>query len=115
FAAEPHAVLPVAIERRDRSLALHERVRSLSEARPAPRLANRAAHRSKDVGNRLTVEARVGPLDLTSDAARARKDHELLRRVIRAALLRRADDERRREQVVVAAVGAGPDHRLVEG
>src|SRR4030095_10072278 len=82
FAAEPHAILPVAVERRDRALTLHERVRTLSEAGTAPRLANRAAARTKDVGDRLAIETRIGPLDLTADAARAREDHELPGRAI---------------------------------
>src|SRR6266852_2394073 len=34
FAAEPHAVLPVAVERRDRALSLLERVGTLSEPGP---------------------------------------------------------------------------------
>src|SRR5262245_15209380 len=36
FAADAHAVLPVAIERRDRALARIERVLALAEARSAP-------------------------------------------------------------------------------
>src|SRR5262245_59992152 len=71
FAAEPHAILPVAIERRDRALPFHQRVRPLPEAGTAPRLANRAADRPEDVGDRAAVEARVAPLDLPADAARA--------------------------------------------
>src|SRR5215510_10866895 len=114
FAAEPHAILPVAIERRDRALPLDERVRSLTEARSAPRLANRAADRAEDIGDRVAVEARVGPLDLPADAARAREDDELSGRPARTVLLRRANHERGGQQIVVAAVGARADHRLVE-
>ena len=40
FAAESHAVLPVAVERRDRALARRQRVGALAEARAAPRLAD---------------------------------------------------------------------------
>src|SRR5215204_2045108 len=39
FAADAHAVLPVAVERGDRALPLFQRVRPLTEAGPAPRLA----------------------------------------------------------------------------
>src|SRR3989475_2720355 len=106
FAAQSHPILPVAIERGDRALTLLERVRALAEARPAPRLTDRAANGSKHVGDRLAVEPRIRPLDLAPHAAGAPEDHELLRRVIRPALLRRTDDERRCQQIVVAAVGA---------
>src|SRR6266850_714553 len=42
FAAEPHAVLPVAIEGGDRALTLRQRIGSLAEARSAPRFPDRA-------------------------------------------------------------------------
>src|SRR5262245_50798462 len=114
LAAEAHAVLPVAIERGDRTLTLDERIGTLTEAGPAPRLTNLAAGRSKDVGNRFAAEARIGTLDLRADAARAGKDHERLLGTCRALFPRRADHQRCREQVVVAAIGARPDHGLVE-
>src|SRR6185436_17239994 len=79
FAAEPHAVLPVAIERRDRALAFFERIRSLAEAGAAPRLANLPADRAEDRRDRLACQPCIGTLDLQPDAARAREDHELLR------------------------------------
>src|SRR5438477_12259053 len=48
LAADAHAVLPVAVEGRDRPLPLFQRVRSLSETGAAPRLADLAAGRSND-------------------------------------------------------------------
>src|SRR2546425_3547497 len=74
FATESHAVLPVAIERRDRALTSRQGVGTLAEARPAPRLADGTADGSKDVGDRLAVEPRIRPLDLAPHAAGARKD-----------------------------------------
>ncbi len=47
FAADAHPILPVAVERRNRTLAACERVGPLPEARPAPGLANLAADRSE--------------------------------------------------------------------
>src|SRR5438067_9763577 len=114
FAAEAHAVLPVAVERGDRALAGMERVGPLAEAGAAPRLPDLAADRSEHVGDRFAVEAGVRALDLPRHAARARKDHELFRGLRRAFPARLADDERRRQQIVVAAVGARSDQRLVE-
>src|SRR2546427_1754357 len=114
FAADAHAVLPVAIERRDGALPFAKRVRSLAETRPAPRLANLAADRSKHLRDRLAAETRIGALDLSSDTARPGKDDELLGNMRRAPFARRADHQRRREQIVVAAVGARSDQRLVE-
>src|SRR5262249_11866551 len=113
LASEAHAVLPVAIERGDRTLTLDERVGPLTEAGPAPRLTNLAARRSKAVGNRFPPEPRIGTLDWRADAARAGKDHERLLGTHRALLPGRADHQRRRQQIVVAAVGARPDHGLV--
>src|SRR5476649_199194 len=49
LAAEAHAVLPVAIERGDRALPLLEGVRTLTEARAAPRLADLAADGAEHV------------------------------------------------------------------
>src|ERR1035437_1823320 len=71
FAAEAHAVLPVAVERGDGALSLAERVRPLPEARPAPRLANHAADRSEDVGDRLARQPRIRHRDLAAEAARS--------------------------------------------
>src|ERR1051325_5719848 len=70
FPADTHSILPVAIERRDGALPFLERVRSLTETRSTPRLADLTADRSKHLGDRFAVEPRVGPLDLTRDAAR---------------------------------------------
>src|SRR5215467_3004650 len=99
LAAEAHAILPVAIERRNRALAFDQRIRPLSEAWAAPRLDDGAAHRSEDVGDRLPVQPRIRPLDLTADPARAGEDHELLRGTIGAVLFRGADDQRRGQQI----------------
>src|SRR5262249_2452311 len=77
LAAHAHAVRPVAVEARDRTLARLERVRALAEARAAPALADAAADRAEHVGDALAVEPRVGALDLLLHAARAREDHEL--------------------------------------
>src|SRR3954447_1203226 len=49
--AEPHAVLPVASEWRDRALPFFERIRSLAEARPAPGLPNLPSDRAEHVGD----------------------------------------------------------------
>ena len=57
FAAEAHAVLPVAVERRDRALPFLERVRPLAEARPAPRLADLAADRSEHLARSIRRRA----------------------------------------------------------
>src|SRR4051795_7843044 len=51
FAAEPHAVLPVAIERRDRALPFFERIRSLAEALPSPGLPDLPSDRAKHIGD----------------------------------------------------------------
>src|SRR5215471_14379400 len=115
FAAESHAVLPVAVERRDGALPGRERVGPLAEAGAAPRLADVAADRAEDLRNRLAAQPRVGLLDLAADAARSREDLELAIDLLRARRARRAQDERRLQQIVVAAVGARSDHRLVEG
>src|SRR5947209_5757545 len=58
FASEPHAVLPIAIERRDRALAGVQRVGPLPEARTAPALTNLPAHRTEHAGDRFAVEPR---------------------------------------------------------
>src|ERR1051325_6822261 len=84
FAAQAHAVLPVAIERRDRALARVQRIGTLAEAGAAPRLTDLAADRAQNVRDRSTVEPRVGVLDLTADAAGSWKDHERLGRLRRA-------------------------------
>src|SRR5438128_7455801 len=84
LAADAHAVLPVAIERRDGALSLAQRIRALAETRPAPRLANLSADRSKYLRDRLAAETRIGAFDLPSDTARPGKDDELLRGVRRA-------------------------------
>src|SRR5881227_3637651 len=94
FAADAHAILPVAVERRDRALAGVQRVGPLAEARAAPGLSDLAADRSKDVRDRFAVEPRVRPLDLLRHAARSREDHELLRGLRRAVLARGANHER---------------------
>src|SRR6476661_7639198 len=52
FAPDSHPVLPVAIERRDGALTLLQRVGSLAEARPAPRLADFAADGAEHIGDR---------------------------------------------------------------
>src|SRR5215472_9723279 len=96
FAAEAHAVLPVAIERRDRALTLLERVRSLTETRSTPRLTDLAADRTEHVGNRLAIQPLIRALDLLRDAARSRKDHEGARGLVGASLPCRANHERRR-------------------
>src|ERR1051326_1333293 len=88
FAADAHAILPVAIERGDRALTFLQRIGPLAEAGTAPRLADLAADGSKDVGNRSAVEPRVGPLDLTSHAAGSGKNDERLRRLLGAAFAR---------------------------
>src|SRR5256885_3067476 len=77
FAAEAHAVLPIAIERGDGALPFAQRIRTLAKAGAAPRLANRTADRSEDVRDRLAAQPRVGTLDLMADAARSGKDDEL--------------------------------------
>src|SRR6185295_19104887 len=108
FATKTHAVLPVAIERRNRALARVQGVRPLAEARPAPRTADFAADRSKHGCNGFTIQPRIRALDLLRDAARSGKNHQGLRGLRPSLLSRAADDERRREQIVVAAVGARP-------
>src|SRR5437763_14064298 len=97
FAADAHPVLPVAVERRDGALSFLQCVWTLAEARTAPRLANLAANRAKDTGDRLTVEPPIGALDLSCDAASPWKDHERRRSSVGAALARSTDDERRRQ------------------
>src|SRR5262245_10647371 len=84
FAAEAHAVLPIAVERRDRAFTGVQRVRALAEARTAPRSPDLAADRSEDARDRFTIETRIGALDLLGDAARPGKNHERLRRPRRA-------------------------------
>src|SRR6266851_612651 len=91
FAAKAHTVLPVSIERRDGALARVQRVGALAETRAAPRLTDLSANRAEHGGDRLAVEPRIGALDLTGHAARARKDHEFLRRLRRALLSRGSD------------------------
>src|SRR5439155_5058450 len=102
FPAQTHPVLPVAIERRDRALPFLQRVRPLAETGPAPRLADLAADRSKDIGDRLACQPRIRTLDLPADAARAREDHEVGRRARRAMLPRRADPAPRLPRSLVA-------------
>src|SRR5262249_11779939 len=85
FAADAHAVRPVAIEARDRALAGRERIGALAETRAAPALADLAARGAEHLGDALAVESRIGLLDLALHAARAGEDHEFLRR-LRAAL-----------------------------
>src|SRR5437899_1263763 len=109
FAAHAHAILPIAVERRDRALAFVERIRSLAEARPAPRLPNLAADRSEHRRDRLAAEPRVRLLDLATDAARSGKDDKFLRRTPRSVISRRTDDQRGREEIVIAAVRARAD------
>src|SRR5207249_2517549 len=108
-----HAVGPIAVERGDRALAAGERIRTLTEARPAPRLADLPSHRLEHLGDALAAEARIRHLDLPPHAARPREDHELAHRAHVAALASGTDHRRRREQVVVAAIGARTDQRLV--
>src|SRR5262245_47439903 len=69
FAAETHAILPVAIERRNGALSAVKGVFSLAEAGTAPRLPDHRTHAAQHVGDRITAEALVGPLDLLRDAA----------------------------------------------
>src|SRR5687768_2875360 len=64
FPADPHAVLPVAVERGDRTLAGAQRVWALPEAGPAPGLSDFPADRAEHFGNRLAAEPRIGALDL---------------------------------------------------
>src|SRR5579862_1836146 len=54
FAAEAHAVQPVAVEGGDGALAALERIRTLSETGTAPRLANLSADRSEHFRDRFT-------------------------------------------------------------
>src|SRR5439155_13807510 len=68
-AADTHAVRPVAVERGDGALALPERVGTLTETLPAPRLADLGAGRAEDVGDRLATESWVGLLDVALHAA----------------------------------------------
>src|SRR5207248_4693318 len=114
-AADPHAVLPVAIDRRDRSFALLERIRTLAETRAAPRLADLPAYGAEHGRDRLTVEARLRVFDVALDPARPGKDDERFRRFLEASLPPGTDYERCLEQVVVSAIGAGTDESLVEG
>ena len=115
FAADAHAVLPVAIERGDRALTLRERIGPLAEAGTAPRLANLTADRPEHAGNRFALETRIGPFDPMCDAARTGKHDERPGSPADSRPPGMEDHERRLQQVVVAAVGAGADHRLVEG
>src|SRR5262245_57967913 len=114
FAANAHAVLPVAVERGNRPLAGVQRVGTLTETGTAPRLANLAARGSKHVRDRFAPEPRIRAFDLPRHAARSRENHERFHRPGRALAARAADYEGSGEQIVVAAVGAGTDHRLVE-
>ena len=91
-----------------------ERIRSLTETRTTPRLANLAADRSEDFGDRFAAEPRIRRFDLTADATGARKDRELTLDSCRALLARRTQHQRSLQQIVVAAVGARADQRLVE-
>src|SRR6185436_15021664 len=93
LAAKTHAVLPVAIERRDRAFAGMQRVGTLAEARAAPRTADFAADRSKHGRDRLAVEPRIRTLDLLRDTTRSGKDHQRLRGLRCALLSRAANDE----------------------
>src|SRR5262249_54093670 len=112
--ADAHAVLPVAIERRDRALARIERVLTLTETRSAPRLANHGSSGAERVRDRLAAKTLIGPLDLAANAAGSRKHLELARGLGDTAGRARANDERGLQQVVVAAVRARSDQRLVE-
>src|SRR5262249_40114013 len=114
-AAETHAVLPVAVERRDRAPPRREGGGPPAEARTAPPLPDLTADPPEGVGDRLTAQARRGLFDLTADAAGARKDPELAIDFLRAGVARGAQHERGLQGVVVAAVGTRSDHRLVEG
>src|SRR5262249_51837798 len=114
LATDSHAVLPVAIERRDRALAGVQRVGTLAEAWPAPRLPDLAADRTEHARDRLAAEPRIRTLDLLRGAARSREDHDLLRRLRRAPTAGGADHQRGGQQIVVAAIGARSDQRLVE-
>src|SRR5437773_10371587 len=49
FAAEAHPILPVPIERRDRTLSFLKRVGTLTETRTAPRLSDLAANGSEHI------------------------------------------------------------------
>src|SRR5262245_56778264 len=69
FTANTHTVLPVAIERGNRTLARRQSIRPLPEAGAAPRPANLAADRTEDLRNRFPAEARVGPFDLAAHAS----------------------------------------------
>src|SRR6266540_1681638 len=62
FAAEPHPVLPVPVERGDGTLAGGQRVLSLAEARPAPRLPDLPSDRAEDRRDRLAVQAGIRQL-----------------------------------------------------
>src|SRR5690349_14416040 len=55
LAAEAHAILPVAIERRDRAFSFRQRVGALPETRTAPRLTDFAADGTKHAGDRVAV------------------------------------------------------------
>src|SRR4029079_7425397 len=113
--AEPHAVVPVAVERVPGALTLCRRASPLAEAWAAPRLPDLPAHRTEHLGDRLAAQPRVGLLDLAAGAPRSRKDPDLAIDLLHALPARRAQHQRRLQQIVVAAVGARSDHRLVEG
>ena len=117
FAAEAHAVLPVAVERRDRALALassasgpwpkqgpHQDWR-ISPPTPTEDLRRSTRRRAADPGFSICRPTPPEPGKIVNVRATLRKP----------VLARRAEHERGREQVVVAAVGARADHRLVEG
>ena len=56
-----------------------ERVGSLPETRPAPRLADLAADRSEHVGDRFAAKPRIGTLDLAGHATQTREHDEWTR------------------------------------
>src|SRR5262245_13448026 len=59
FPTESHPVLPVAIERGDRTLVGIERVRPLTEARAAPRLPDLTTNRPEYLGDRFAAETGI--------------------------------------------------------
>jgi hypothetical protein len=69
LAANAHAILPIAIECRDRALTRLERIWPLTEARTAPRLSNLTARVTENGSNRLAAESNVRSLNQSGHTA----------------------------------------------
>jgi len=67
---QPHPVLPIPVEGRNRALPLGQRVGALSEAGAAPGLADLPTHRTKHRGDGFTPQTRIGPLDQDASPCR---------------------------------------------